>query len=264
MSGHSKWSTIKRKKGAADAKRGQLFTKLGKSLTIAAREGGGDPDANFTLRLIVDKARQANMPMDNIERSIKRGTGEIEGGGTYERGVYGGYGSGGVAVVVDVLTDNKNRTVSEIRGIFEAHNGTMGDASSVLWQFHEKGLVVVRCAKLKKAEIFGKSDTEESVDLDKVMMEIMDVAGVEDIQDGGRDEESGAQHCEVISSAKELAHVQNGIKKLGYIVASAEIVRIPERTQKVTEPELSRIETLIEALDDQDDVENVWTTVERV
>ena len=263
MSGHSKWSTIKRKKGAADAKRGQAFTKLGKALTIASREGGGDPDTNFSLRLVVDKARQANMPMENIERAIKRGTGEIEGASTYERGVYGGYGPGGVAVVVDVLADNKNRTVSEIRMIFENHSGNMADAASVVWQFQEKGLVVVKCAKPKAAEQFGKEATVEKVDPDTVMMEMIDVPGVEDVQDGGTEEETGLRLWEVLSSAKDLAHVRDGIEKLGYIVSSSEIVRIPSQTQAASSSDIEKLDRLVEALEDQDDVESVWTTVEQ-
>ncbi len=263
MSGHSKWSTIKRKKGAADAKRGQIFTKLGKAISIAAREGGGDPETNFTLRLIMDKAKQSNMPMDNIERAIKRGTGEIEGGGSYERGVYGGYGPGGVPLVVDVLTDNKNRTVSEIRSIFSDHGGSVADAGSVLWQFHDKGLIVVKSAKLKKSAQFGKEDEVEPVNLDEVLFTIMDIEGVEDVQDGGTDDESGIQLCEVITLPKDLAQIKKSIEEIGYIISSAEMIRVPERTQSVAESERGQLESLIEALEEQDDVENVWTTAER-
>lgn len=247
----------------ADAKRGQLFTKLGKAISIAAREGGGDPSMNFSLRLAMDKARLANMPMENVERAIKRGTGEIEGEGTYERGVYGGYGPGNVPVVVDVLTDNKNRTVSEIRSIFEDHGGRLADANSVLWQFHEKGLVVARCAKLKKSEMFGKEDVEEEVSLDEVMMKIIDIDGVEDVQDGGVDEETGRKLCDILTLPKDLARVRDGIEKLGYIVSSAEMIKVPEATQELEKSKLDHLETLIEALNEQDDVENVWTTAQR-
>ncbi|NLD74796.1 MAG: YebC/PmpR family DNA-binding transcriptional regulator, partial [Chloroflexi bacterium] len=139
MSGHSKWATIRRSKGANDAKRGQLFTKLGHELAVAAREGGGDPEANFRLRLVLDKARQANMPRDNIERAIKRGTGELKGQAELEEAIYEGYGPGGTALMVQVVTDNRNRTVSDVRHVFSRHGGNLGSDGSVAWMFQRKG-----------------------------------------------------------------------------------------------------------------------------
>ncbi len=264
MSGHSKWSTIKRKKGTLDAKRGQLFTKLGRAISIAAREGGGDPDMNFSLRMAIETARNASMPADNIERARKRGAGELEGVGTLERAVYGGYGPSGVAFAVDVFTDNKNRTVSDLRKIFDSHGGNLADASSVLWQFKEKGLIVAKCVKLEKSEKHGEEDIEASVDPETVMMEIIEIEEVEEVDEFEGDNsdagsKKGVKMCEVLTMVKNLAQVRGAIEKLGYIVVSAEIIKIPEQLQHVTSDDQKKVEVLIEALEEHDDVENVWT-----
>jgi YebC/PmpR family DNA-binding regulatory protein len=255
MSGHSKWSTIKRKKGAADQKRGQMFTKLGKTITIAAREGGGDPEMNFSLRLAVDKAKSENMPADNIERAIKRGTGELEGE-QIEKAVYGGYGPGGVAVAVDVLTDNKNRTVSELRKIFDEHHGNLSDASSVLWRFQQKGKISVKCAKKQKSQKYGEDDKEVPVDRDEVMMEIIDISGVVDIK------ESQDNSCEVVTDPKSLMDVKNQIDELGYIVTENELIKVPENVINIAENEEAQLLELMESLDDHDDVENIWVNTD--
>jgi len=263
VSGHSKWSTIKRKKGVADAKRGQTFTKLGRIITIAAREGGGDPEANFSLRLAMDKARMANMPIDTVERAIKRGTGDADGEAALEKGIYGGYGPGGIAIAVDVLTDSKNRTVSELRKIFEEHGGSLADASSVLWQFHEKGEIVIKCAKVKEAEKFGGESTFVSVDADEVMMNLMDIAGVEDISedsDHGEGVSSAAKECMVMTAVKDVSSVRDAIEEYGFVVTSVEIVKIAEQTQVIDEETSKKLESLVESLEEHDDVENVWTT----
>ncbi|MDD3661644.1 MAG: YebC/PmpR family DNA-binding transcriptional regulator [Candidatus Dojkabacteria bacterium] len=260
MSGHSKWATIKRKKGAADARRGKLFTKLGRTITIAAREGGGDPSSNFSLRLAVEKAREANMPMENIERAIKRGSGEGDGDTVqWEKGTYGGYGPGGVAVAVDVLTDNKNRTVSELRKIFEDNGGTFADASSVLWQFHEKGHVLIKCAKVRAGEKFGEGEREVQVDRDEATMELMDISGVEDIQENDDD---GVCGIEVFTVAQDLARVRSAIEGIGFVVLSSEIAKIPERYQTLEKSDEEKLIQLVESIDDHDDVEDVWTTAE--
>jgi YebC/PmpR family DNA-binding regulatory protein len=258
MSGHSKWSTIKRKKGAEDAKRGQLFTKIGRAITITASEGGGDPNANFVLRLAIDKARDANMPMENIERAIKRGTGEGDEAMVLEKAVYGGYGPGGVAIAVDVTTDNKNRTASDMRKIFSDHGGNMADASSVLWQFKEMGRVIVKCARLQKSEKYGDPDKEVSVDRDGVMMELMDVAGVEDVKEYDDGEGGEIEKCEVISQVKELSKVRDEIVKLGYIVEAADVVKIANSMQEIDEATSEKVLSLFEDLDNHDDVENIW------
>jgi YebC/PmpR family DNA-binding regulatory protein len=261
MSGHSKWSTIKHKKAKQDAKRGKLFTKLGRAITIAAREGGGDEETNFALRLAIEKAKKASMPLDNIERALKRGTGE-DTEGAMERAVYGGYGPGGVAIVVDAFTDNTNRTVSEFRKIFEDHGGSLAESSSVLWQFHQKGRILVKCAKVQKAEKFGKDDKEVAVDRDEVMMTLMDFEEVEDIRKADiedEDVEGDFDLVEVITPVKKLAAIRKDIEdSTEYIVDSAEIIRVPENTQKVSEKEGKKIESLLEELDDHDDVEDLW------
>jgi YebC/PmpR family DNA-binding regulatory protein len=258
MSGHSKWSTIKHKKAKKDAKRGKLFSKLSRAIALAAREGGGDEEKNFALRLAVEKARKASMPSDNIERAIKRGTGE-DMADSLKKGVYGGYGPGGVAVAVDVVTDNKNRTVSEIRNIFEDHGGSLAETGSVLWQFDKKGRVLVKCAKIKKAQKFGKDDKEVPVELESVMMKLMDIEGVEDIQEAeNEDVEGNFKICEVITPVKKLSKIRQAIEDTEFIVDSAEIIRIPQNNQVVSSKEGKKLEKLLEELDDHDDVEDLW------
>ncbi len=268
MSGHSKWSTIKRKKGAADAKRGQLFTKLGRAITIAAQEGGGDPEMNFSLRMAIDKAKKESMPSDNIERAIKRGTGELQDQAAIEKAVYGGYGPGGVAIAIDVMTDNSNRTVAELRKIFEDHGANLAEASSVLWQFEKKGSVIVKCSKIKKSEKYGVDDKEVPVSQDEVMMGLMDVSGVEDVSDisaedalDGDENPEGFEFCEVLCDAKKLAQVRSAIEEAGFMVESAELVKIPENTQEISNDDREKLEKLLEELDDHDGVENLWFNV---
>ncbi len=257
MSGHSKWSTIKRKKGANDLKRGQLFTKVGKAISIAAREGGADPETNFSLRLSIDKAREINMPSDNIERAIKRGRGEIEGE-TLEKAVYGGYGPGGVAIVVDVLTDNKNRTVSELRKIFDEHGGNLSDASSVLWQFKEKGRVVVKCVKMEKTEKFGKKDKQIPVNQEEMMMKLMDIEGVEDIKEWKDSDKPEEKYVEVVTNHKGFAAVRGKIEDMKYVPLESELVKIPDNTIEISEKDSARLLELMNSIDDHDDVENIW------
>lgn len=261
MSGHSKWSTIKHKKAAQDAKRGKIFTKLGRAITIAAREGGGDMETNFVLRLAVDKAKKSSMPADNIDRAIKRGTGESGDGIVMEKAVYGGYGSGGVAVAVDVLTDNNNRTVSGLRKIFEDHGGSLAEASSVLWQFKEKGRVVIKCARIEKSKKFGEDDKEVPIARDEVMMSLMDIDDIEDVHEIDEEidgDEEQFELCEVITSVRNLAKIRNKLENLGYLVDSAEIVKIPDNIQDVDESTVEKLKSLFEKLDDHDDVEGVW------
>lgn len=257
MSGHSKWSTIKRKKAAIDAKRGNLFTKLARAITIAARESGGDMEANFALRLAVEKAKRASMPADNIERAINRGTGEGGEGMEMEREVYGGYGPGGVAILVDVFTDNKNRTISELRKIFDDRGGNIAETNSVLWQFTDKGRVLVKCAKIEKAEKFGEEDKEVPIDKDEVMMAIMDIEGVEDIKEDEGESEDFAV-CEVLTDPKQLAKVEGKIRELGYLVEEVEIARIPTNMVEVDDSTAEKLQGLFEVLDEHDDVENIW------
>lgn len=257
MSGHSKWSTIKRKKGALDAKKGQLFTRLGKTLSIAAKEGGPDPNSNFTLRLAIETARKANMPMTNIERAVKRGAGEDGEAFVTERAVYGGYGPGGIAVVVDTLTDNKNRTVSEVRRAFEDHGGTFAEVSSVLWQFKEMGRVTVKCAKVKKSEKYGGADEEVPTNRDEVMMEMMDIAGVQDVKEG-----EDPMICEIYTGAKDLASTRDLIEKTGYIIEGVQIVKVPDNPQSADDKTVEKLGSLLEALSELEDVEDVWVNAD--
>ncbi len=235
MSGHSKWSTIKRKKGAADAKRGQLFTKLIREITVAARMGGGDPDGNPRLRTAILAARAENMPKDNIERAIKKGTGDLEGA-SYEEVVYEGYGPGGVAVLVETLTDNRNRTVSDVRHAFSKHGGNLGGTNCVAFLFDNKGIITL---------------AKEGLDEDRVL-EVALEAGAEDVDAGGDD-------FEVTCAPEDFEAVRDALDQAGFTVQTAELAMIPQTTVNVTEEkEASRVLRLMEALEDLDDVQHVY------
>jgi YebC/PmpR family DNA-binding regulatory protein len=234
MSGHSKWHTIKHKKGAADAKRGKIFTRLIKELTVAARAGGGDPDMNPRLRTIIGEAKANNMPRENIDRAIRRGTGE-EPGVSYEEIMYEGYGPGGVAMLVQTLTDNKNRTVGEIRFIFNKYNGNLAAENSVAWMFSRKGQVIVE---------------KEKADEEKLLNAALE-AGADDVSDDG-----GV--WEVISAPESFEKVRDAVKALGIEPASAEIAMIPQNYIKLQGKEAQAMLKLFEAIDDQDDVQHVW------
>ena len=235
MSGHSKWHTIKHKKGAADAKRGKIFTRIIKELSVAARSGGGDPDMNPRLRTIIAEAKANNMPRENIERAIRRGTGE-EPGVQYEEILYEGYGPGGVAMMIQTLTDNKNRTVGEIRFILGKHNGNLAAENSVAWMFSRKGQIVVEKAK--------------GVDEDALLSAALD-AGADDMSD----DESG---FEIVSAPERFESVRDAVKALGIEPASASIAMIPQNYVKLTGKDAAAMMRLMEALDDHDDVQNVW------
>ncbi len=233
MSGHNKWSTIKHKKGAADAKRGKIFTKLIKEITVAAKLGGGDPDGNPRLRAAVDKAKSENMPKDNIERAIKKGTGEMEGV-TYEEITYEGYGPGGVAVLVEVMTDNRNRTVSDVRSIFTKCNGNMGETGCVSWMFDKKGLLV-----------FSKE-----ADFEKLFEAALE-AGAEDVTD--EDEQ-----IEVLTDPSNFIDVRETLEKAGFKYESAEVTMIPQTMIKLEGKPAESMLKLMERLEDNDDVQNVY------
>jgi YebC/PmpR family DNA-binding regulatory protein len=234
MSGHSKWSTIKHKKGAADAKRGKLFTKLIKEITVAARMGGGDPGGNPRLRSAITAARVANMPSDNIDRAIKKGTGELEGV-SYEEITYAGYGPGGVAVLVEAVTDNKNRTVSEIRHLFSRHNGKMADLGGVASTFQKRGLVTV---------------SRQGVDEDQLMEKALEL-GADDVQDQG---DIFEVHC----APGDVERVSEELKKAGINVESAEAAMVPRNTVRLEGRDAEVMVKLVSALEDHDDVQHVW------
>ena len=235
MSGHSKWATIKHKKGALDAKRGALFTKIIKELTVAAKNGGGNPDANPRLRTVLGKAKEANMPADNIDRAIKKGTGELPGV-VYEEISYEGYAAGGVALLIEVLTDNKNRTSSEMRNIFEKKGGNMSGAGSVAWQFHKKGFIVVK-----------KQAAEE----EKLMTIALDA--------GASDFNTTDETYEITTELHDFEVVKKAIADAKIPTESAEVTRIPSATVKVAEMSVAKsVMSLIDSFEEHEDVQNVY------
>lgn len=234
MSGHNKWSTIKHKKGAADAKRGKIFTKIIKEISVAAKLGGGDPNANPRLRTAIDKAKSENMPKDNIERAIKKGAGGLEGV-TYEEIIYEGYGPGGAAVLVEVMTDNRNRSVSEVRSVFTKCNGNMGEAGCVSWMFDKKGLILF----------------DKAVDFDQLFEAALE-AGAEDVSE--QDEQ-----IEVTTEPSSFIEVREALEAKGFKSISAEITMIPQ-TQVVLEGKpAENMLKLMDRMEDCDDVQNVYS-----
>jgi YebC/PmpR family DNA-binding regulatory protein len=234
MSGHSKWHSIKHKKGAADKARGKLFAVLIRQIEVAARAGGGDPESNATLRTMIQKARDNSVPMDTIHRAIKRGTGEEEGV-VYEQVTYEGYAPGGVAVIVQALTDNRNRTSAEIKNLFSRNGGSFAEPGAVSWQFERKGIVNV----------------DKSVDEDELLLAAAD-AGADDVQDGG-------DNWQVTTAPTDLHSVRTAIEEAGYKVASADLTMIPTTTVELTEESQAKtVLRLADALEDHDDVEAVY------
>ncbi len=238
MSGHSKWASIKHKKGALDAKRGKIFTKIIKEITVAARLGGGDIDSNPRLRTIVLKAKAENMPKDNIERAIKKGTGDLEGV-DYVEGTYEGYGPGGVAILIDTLTDNKNRTAADIRSILSKNGGNLGETGCVSYLFQRKGLITFDSSKYTEDEIF-----ETALE-----------AGAEDVST-----EDGV--IEVITDPEDFNSVLEALQEAGFSTQSAEITKIPDSTITLSDEKTRKALKLIEKIDDHDDVQSVSTNLE--
>lgn len=236
MSGHSKWSTIKHKKGKADAARGKVFTKIAREIIIAARAGGGDANANPRLRAALDKAKEANMPNDNINRAIRRGTGEIEGA-VYEEMIYEGYGPGGSAVLLELTSDNRNRTAGEIRYIFSRNGGSLGETGCVAWMFDRKGLISL-------AE-------SEKIDEDEIMMLALD-CGAEDVSI-----EEG--QVEIFTAPEELENVKKALLDSGLQLASAEITRIPKNTVELDGENAAKMLKLMELLEEHDDVQEAYS-----
>lgn len=232
MAGHSKWANIKHRKGAQDAKRGKIFTKLIKEITISARIGGADLESNARLRLAVDKAKQANMPKDNIERAIKKGTGDLDGV-TYEEGTFEGYGPGGVAVIVEFMTDNRTRTVAEVRHAFNKYGGSLGVSGSVAFMFDRKGQI-----------IFDKSH-----DFDTIFEAALE-AGADDVKDDG-------DCLEVIVEPADFEAVRNHFTTQGLTYQSAEVTMIPQTMSAVTGSQAESLMKMIDVLEDNDDVQNI-------
>jgi YebC/PmpR family DNA-binding regulatory protein len=238
MSGHSHWATIRRKKGAADAKRGQLFTRLAREIVIAAREGGGDPGTNIRLQYAVDKARQSNMPKDSIERAIKRGTGDSKDGGALEEITYEGYGPHGIAMMISCVTDNRNRSVSEIRHILNKMGGTMAEAGSVAWQFNRSSYF---------------SFPSENLDPDMVF-ELAVEAGADDVN-------FDAETIEIIGPVEGFKAIGDELKSAGIPIEEAELRFLPKNETELEVDQTLQVMRVIEALEDLDDVQDVYTTL---
>jgi YebC/PmpR family DNA-binding regulatory protein len=234
MSGHSKWHSIKHRKGVVDAKRGKVFSKLIKEITVATRLGGKDPDSNSRLRTAIAAAKAENMPKDNIDRAIKKGTGEL-GGSNYEEVTYEGYGPGGVAVLVEVLTDNKNRAVAEVRHLFERYGGSLGEAGCVAWMFSQEGLIV-----------FQKDEIDE-----EKLFEVALEAGAEDIKESDKE-------FEVITEPSPFERVKTAIENAGLKYVLAEITMVPQKTVNLDGKNAQQMLTLMELLEDNDDVNHVY------
>jgi YebC/PmpR family DNA-binding regulatory protein len=235
VSGHSKWSTIKHKKGAEDRKRGKLFTKLSRAIIVAAREGGSDPAANATLAAAIAKARSYSMPKDNIERAIARGAGAAEGGDDYEPIVYEGYGPEGVALIVEALTDNRNRTAADVRSMFAKHSASLGTPGSVAWQFERKGVVLVPA---------------EGVDEEEITLLAAD-AGAEDVEQDG-------DLWQVTTAGGDLTAVRDALADAGLAVQSAELTMVPKTTVALDGEPARRVLRLVDALEELDDVQDVY------
>jgi YebC/PmpR family DNA-binding regulatory protein len=233
MSGHSKWSSIKHRKAAADAKRGQQFTKLARAITVAAREGGGDSDANPALATAVQKARDASMPKDSIQRAIDRGTGEGADAAAIERVVFEGYGPGGAAILVEALTDNRNRTSAEVRHAFTKHGGSLGEPGSVAWIFEKRGVIVV------DADRYGEDDLIAAID-----------AGAEDVQQDG-------DLLKVISEPSQLTAVREALERAGVEIQSSDLAMEPKNLVEVEESAARALLRLLDSLEDHDDVNEV-------
>lgn len=234
MSGHSKWATTKRKKAAIDSKRGKIFTKITKEITVAAKIGGSDPDGNARLRTAILKAKEANMPADNIKKAVMKGTGELPGV-TYEETTYEGYGPNGVAVFIEIMTDNKNRTVAEIRKTFTRHGGNMGEAGCVSWMFHKKGYIVVERSK---------------ADEDRLMSLVLD-AGAEDMK-------SDNNNFEITTAPKDFEKIKEVLKQNNIEMTVSEITMVPQSYIKLDGKEAEQMLKLMEELEDHDDVQNVY------
>ena len=236
MSGHSKWSTIKHKKAAVDKKRGKIFTRIAKEITIAAREGGGDPDSNNALGLAIDNAKSANMPKDNIERAIKRGTGELEGGELFEL-MYEVYGPNGIGILVEVVTDNKNRAIADVRHTVSKNGGNMADSGSVAWQFTRKGYIAI----------------SGDIDEDELFLTAAD-AGADDVQFD--------ETAEIFVEMEAFATVRDTVRKAGFHIDEANVIYDPNATVELDAADTIQVMGFIEKIEDLDDVQNVYSTLE--
>ena len=235
MAGHSKWNNIKNKKGKEDAKRGKVFTKLGRYIMVAAREGGGDPEYNPSLKAAIDKAKAENMPNENIDRAVKKGSGE-GAMDNYEEITYEGYGPGGVAVFANCLTDNRNRTAPDIRHAFDKNGGNLGQAGSVTFMFDKKGIIAI--------------ERDDSIDEDELTMQAIEL--------GAEDFEASEDGYEIVTSAEDFNAVRDGLASEGYNFAMAEVTYVPQTTVALSEEDAKNMEKLVDMLEDNDDVQDVF------
>lgn len=239
MAGHSKWSNIKHKKAKMDAQKGKIYTRYSKMIILAAKEGGADPDTNFRLKDAIEKAKEVNMPNDNIERAIKKGSGDLDGV-NYEEIMYEGYGPGGVAILIDAMTDNRNRTAGEFRHIFDKNGGNLGESGCVAWMFERKGLIII--------------EKDESISADDIMM-ISIEAGAEDIEEFD-------DSIEISTSPDQLREVRKELEDNGIKPVSAEVTYVPNTYVKLSGKQKDTMERLLETLEEHDDVQNVYSNYE--
>lgn len=262
MSGHSKWAKIKRQKGANDLKKGMIFTKLARNITLAAKEGGGDSDMNFALRIAIDKAKAVNMPSDNIERSIKKGIGGDDKT-QFQKISYEAIKGNGAALIIDCQTDNTNRTVSELKKILEMGGAKLASVGSVSWQFEELGSILLRPARLQKSQKFGGEDVYIPVAVEDIEMELLEIDGIVDIEEAmHQDEASEFKVLEISTSKNNFASVLKQVEKLQYKIVDYELVKIAKDQVALTDSELEKIANLVSNLEDHDDVDSVWSNVQ--
>lgn len=255
MSGHSKWATIRRAKAVKDNAKGKVFTKLAKAITLAAQSGGSDMNTNFILRMAVDRARTANMPSDNIERAVKKGTGEIAGERQIIKIIYEGYAPGQVGVLIECQTDNSNRSLTEVRTLVDRNGGRLTPPGSISWQFEEKGLILMQPKKLQVSTKFGKEGEFISIDAEEVLLDILDIAGVDDVS---VIDEDGVAKIEVITVRDSLREVNKQIVDRGYKVDDVQLAQLPKETIQIDEQAMDTLMNFIEAVEESDEVINIW------
>lgn len=260
MSGHSKWAKIKRQKGANDVKKGAIFTKLGRNIVLAVKEGGPDPDSNFSLRLVIDKAKAVNMPADNIERSIKKATGE-DSKVSMQKVTYEAITSNGVNILIDCQTDNTNRTVSEIKKLLEGNGAKLASIGSVSWQFTELGLIIVEPARLQKSQKFGAEDVFIPADIDEIEMELIEIEGIMDINQTEIENENEEQIkvLEVFTDKISFSKVHKKLVLGNYKIVTADLIKKPNDTVEAPGEVAEKVDRIVEALEEHDDVDAVWT-----
>lgn len=258
MSGHSKWSTIKHKKAILDAKKGKVFSRVSTQITHAAREGGGDPEMNPSLRMYIDKAKEVSFPQDKIEKAIQKGVGEDGENITFDSSTYEGFGPFGIQVIVDTLTDNKNRTIAELRRLFEDIGGNMGEEGSVGWNFDLKGLILIKSGHMEKSKKYGEDDKFVEEDVEEVMLNIMEIEGVLDIQEVDLD---GIKGLEIYTEYSDWGKVRDAISKLGYVLKEAGIVKEAKTFKELKGGELEKAKQALEKLEDQEDAQEVWSNL---